>query len=98
MARIDLSGRIAEDIECITAHLRMHEVVESDERTTAIPRALDALQHNPLIGRPAEGGLRELVIGRDARGHVALYTYDVIVDTIYVLAIRSQRESGYTED
>ena len=98
MARIELSGRIVDDIERITAHLRMHEAVDSDERTTAILRALDALQHNPLLGRPVEDGLRELVIGRDARGYVALYTYDVIVYTIYALAISSQRESGYTED
>jgi hypothetical protein len=39
--------------------------------------------------------MRELVIGRDARGYVALYRYAPEIDTVFVLAIRSQREAGY---
>jgi len=36
-----------------------------------------------------------LVIGQASRGHVALYRYVSAIDTVFVLAIRSQRESGY---
>jgi toxin ParE1/3/4 len=36
-----------------------------------------------------------LVIGRRARGYVALYRYIEQIDTVFVLAIRSQREAGY---
>ncbi len=41
---------------------------------------------------------RELVIGRRAKGYVALYRYVEPIDTVFVLAIRSQREAGYTND
>lgn len=48
-------------------------------------------------GCPAAGDLRELVIGRDARGYVVLFRYVQEIDTVFVLAIRSQREAGYRE-
>ena len=53
------------------------------------------LERNPFIGRPVEADLRELVIGRGSHGYVALYRYVTEVDTVFVLAIRSQREAGY---
>jgi len=53
---------------------------------------------NPLIGRPAAGDLRELVIGRRARGYVALYRYVPEIDVIFVLTIRSQRKAGCKRD
>jgi plasmid stabilization system protein ParE len=53
------------------------------------------LAHNPLIGRPVSGGKRELVIGRKAQGFLALYQYVDEIDTVFVLAVRSQREAGY---
>ena len=49
-----------------------------------------------LVRRRARGDLRELVIGRHARGHVALYRYVAELDTGFVLAIRGQKEAGYT--
>ncbi|HET6545386.1 MAG TPA: type II toxin-antitoxin system RelE/ParE family toxin [Rhodanobacteraceae bacterium] len=60
-----------------------------------IIQAIDALESNPRIGRPADRHLRELVIGRDSRGYVALYRYIAEVDLVLVLAIRGQREAGY---
>ena len=41
---------------------------------------------------------RELLIGRDTRGYVALYRYLAVIDTALVLAIRAQREGGYAPD
>jgi hypothetical protein len=38
---------------------------------------------------------RELIIGRGARGYVALYRYVVALDTVFLLAIRGQLEGGY---
>jgi len=55
------------------------------------------LEHNPLIGRPAGNGKRELVIGRRAHGYIALYHYIAEIDIAFVLAVRSQREAGYAE-
>lgn len=51
---------------------------------------------DPLIGRRVRADLRELVIGRRAHGYVALYRYVAELDTVFVLAIRAQKEAGYT--
>ena len=48
-----------------------------------------------MIGRVVRGGHRELVIGRGARGYVALYRYVAEVDTVFILALKGQRELGY---
>lgn len=57
--------------------------------------AIQSLAHSPLIGRKARGGKRELVIGQASRGYVALYRFVLHIDTVFVLAMRSQREFGY---
>lgn len=84
-----------EDLERIVDHLRQHEVVDTNSRIEQIISAIDVLADNPLIGRPAGGGKPELLIGRDSSGYVALYRYLPVIDTVLVLAIRAQRESGY---
>ncbi|MFM9971398.1 MAG: type II toxin-antitoxin system RelE/ParE family toxin [Burkholderiales bacterium] len=96
MARIELSSRLDEDFERIIEHLESHEVSGVAARVLDILHALDVLERNPQIGRPVREGLRELVIGRDSRGYVALYRYVAEVDTVFVLALRGQKESGYT--
>jgi plasmid stabilization system protein ParE len=53
------------------------------------------LAHSPLIGRKVKGGKRELVVGQGSRGYVALYRYVPDIDTVFVLAVRNQREAGY---
>jgi hypothetical protein len=40
-------------------------------------------------------GKRELVIGRATRGYVALYRDVAGIDTVFVLAVRAQREDGF---
>ncbi|MBL8314250.1 MAG: type II toxin-antitoxin system RelE/ParE family toxin [Rubrivivax sp.] len=60
-----------------------------------IVQAVQVLEHSPLIGRPVKGGKRELVIGRASHGYVALYRFVAAIETVFVLAVRSQRESGY---
>ena len=59
--------------------------------------AIEVLVKNPLIGRRVANSKRELVIGRRSHGYVALYRYVPEIDTVFVLAIRSQREAGYSE-
>ena len=95
MVRIELAAEVAEDFERIVAHLDLHEAAQPAARIREIIAAIDVLEHNPLIGRPADGGKRELIIGRDAQGYIALYAYIPEIETVYVLAIRSQREAGY---
>jgi hypothetical protein len=73
-------------------------VVENPgQRIGEIIIALDVLEHNPLIGRPVANGKRELVIGRSTQGYLARYRYVPEIEIVFVLAIRSQREAGYTE-
>ena len=66
------------------------------ERVEEIIHAIAVLEHNPLIGRAVSNGNRELVIGRRARGYVALYQYIEEIDIVFILALRSQREAAYT--
>ena len=67
------------------------------QRIGEIIIALDVLEHNPLIGRPVANGKRELVIGRSTQGYLARYRYVPEIEIVFVLAIRSEREAGYTE-
>ena len=39
--------------------------------------------------------MNELVIGHDTYWRVAFCRYAAVIDTVFVLAIRSQREAGY---
>jgi len=97
VSRIELAPEVAEDFERILDHLVNHEVEDPGQRIGEIIAALDVLGQNPLIGRPVANAKRELVIGRHSHGYVALYRYLSEMDTVFVLAIRSQREAGYSD-
>ena len=98
MTRIRLGSGVLEDLDRIAAWLRHQEVDHAEAGADEIVGALDVLAGNPLIGRPAGDERRELLIGRDSRGYVALYRYIAVIDTALVLAIRAQREAGYARD
>jgi len=95
LARIELAPEVLDDFDRFFDHLAQFEVKDEAQRIREIVEAVQILSHSPLIGRPVKGGKRELVIGRDSRGYVALYRYVADIDTVLVLAVRSQRESGY---
>jgi toxin ParE1/3/4 len=95
MSRIELAPGVGEDVDRILDHLARYAVDEAPSRIREIIQAIDVLEHNPLIGRPIDGNKRELVIGRRSRGYLALYRYVPEIDTVFVLALRSQREAGY---
>ena len=97
MSQIELAPEVADDFDRILEHLLRHEVADSAMRVDELINAISVLESNPLIGRLARDGLRELVIGRQARAYVALYRYIQAIDTVFVLAVRSQREAGYRE-
>lgn len=94
---IELAPEVAADFARILDHLERHNANEREQRIGEIITALDVLADNPCIGRPAADGNRELVIGRRAHGYLALYRYVEELDTVFVLAIRSQREAGYAD-
>lgn len=94
-SRIEFVPGVLDDLERIIDHLLEHDPEHSATRVQQIVRAVDVLGDNPMIGRPREADMRELVIGRDSHGYVSLYRYAGEIDTVFVLAIRSQKESGY---
>lgn len=97
MAFIELAPEIIEDFQRILDHLIDFKVVNPEQRIEEIIGAIDILTNNPLIGRPTVTDLHELVIGRRSHGYIALYRYISEIDTVFVLAIKSQNEAGYAE-
>jgi plasmid stabilization system protein ParE len=95
VSRVELAPEVGDDLDRILEHLIAHEAANASARIEAIIGAIDVLERNPLIGRTVRADLRELVIGRRARGYVALYRYVAEIDTVFVLAIRGQKEAGY---
>lgn len=97
MTSIELAPEVGEDFQRILNHLADYQVENPEQRICEIVAAIGVLENNPCIGRPLESGQRELVIGRRSHGYVALYRYIPEIDTVFILAIRSQREAGYVE-
>ncbi len=101
MARIELAAQVLDDFDRFFDHMARFGVEDAPAGIAEIIQAVDILSHSPLIGRPVKAGkrelreLRELVIGRDSRAYVALYRYVADIDVVFVLAVRSQRESGF---
>ena len=96
MSRIELAPEVGDDFDRVLSHLVERETADANSRFEDIMRAIDVLERNPLIGRRVRADLRELVIGRRARGYVALYRYVTELDTVFALGIRGQKEAGYT--
>lgn len=97
MSCVELAPEVVDDFDRILAHLVSHEVEDPGQRIAEIIAALDVLVQNPLIGRPVANAKRELVIGRRSHVCVALYRYVSKIDRVFVLAIRSQIEAGYSQ-
>ena len=98
MARIELAPEVLNDFDRFFAHQAKFDIQDMSERIQTIVQAVQILSHSPLIGRPVKGGKRELVIGQGARGCVALYRDVADIDTVFVLAVRNQRELGFTRE
>jgi len=92
-----LAPEVGDDLDRIFDHLARYDVDNVPSRIREIIQAIAVLEQNPLIGRPVHEDKSELVIGRRSRGYVALYRYVAKIDTVFVLALRSQREAGYTK-
>ncbi len=95
MARIELAPEVLQDFDRFFDHLASFDADDLPGRIAEIVEALQLLNHSPLIGRLVKGGKRALVIGQASRGCVALYRFVARIDTVFVLAVRSQREAGF---
>ena len=98
MARIELAPEVLDDFDRFFDHMVQFGIENAPARVSEIVAAIQILSHSPRIGRVVRGGLRELVIGRDSHGYVALYRFVPRIDTVFVLAVRSQRESGFKHE
>ena len=95
MSRIETAPEVLDDFDRFLDHIARFDVGSAPERIAEILQAVQILVNNPLMGRPVRGGKRELAIGSGSRGYVALYRYLPKIDTVFLLAVRSQREAGY---
>lgn len=97
MARLIYSPRAFNDLDRLVDFLIDADPAAAGETVELIAEAVSILKSHPLIGRPVEDGLRALVISRGRTGYVALYSYEAEFDTVLILAIRHQRESGFMQ-
>ena len=98
MPRVFLSNPALDDLLRLEEFLAESGDPLAGELLDFIFDALQVLTHQPGIGRPVEGGLRELIISRRRSGYLARYEFDEIRDLILVAPIRHQRESGYSAE
>lgn len=92
MTGLLFAPRALGDLERLVDHLLETSVELAAETAPLIVGALAVLRDHPLIGRPAQAGLRELLISRGRTGYVALYRFDPMTDIVLVLRVRHQRE------
>lgn len=95
MTRWVLSIEAADDLDRLVDFLLVTHPLDAARTNDLITDALCILERHPMIGRPIEQGLRELVISRGNSGYLAMYQYDESADVVIVLAVRHQREQGY---
>ena len=95
MAEIVYSPNAIVNIERAFEYLAEKDSRSALAAASAIRTAVEVLARHPLIGRPVEGDLRELVISFGRTGYVALYRFVPSENRVRVLAIRHQRELDY---
>jgi plasmid stabilization system protein ParE len=85
------------DLERLANFLAKDALKAAMAAIEVIRDGIEILERHPFVGRPCEEGLRELVLSYGKSGYVALYSYEQLQDVVLVLAIRHQREAGYSE-
>jgi len=96
LARLIYSAQALVDLERLTDFLLANDPVVALKTLELIEEAVGLLARHPLVGRPVEQGLQELVISRGRTGYLALYSLAPEQDAVLILALRHQRESGFT--
>ena len=97
MPRLVFAPRALDDLERLADFLLEQSPELAKATAPIVVSGLQALRLHPLLGRPTEHGLRELLISRGRTGYIALYQYDAAADMVLVLAVRHQREAGFGE-
>lgn len=97
MARVVLAAGAEADLDRLYEFLAADDPVAADAVADLILQGISILERHPLIGRPVQDALRELVISRGRSGYMALYQYFEAEDVAMVVALKHQREAGYQE-
>lgn len=93
--RLLVLAGVEDELRRVRDRLLEHDAAWIEPRLRALRESLRVLASNPFIGRPA-GAHRQLIIGKGAWGYIALYRVDEARRVVRVLAIRHQREAGFT--
>jgi plasmid stabilization system protein ParE len=92
VAQVTYSGNALSNLERAFEFLAQEDASAAARAAAAIREAVASLARHPLIGRPVDEGLRELVISFGKTGYVALYRHLPQHGEVRVLALRHQRE------
>ena len=76
MAKLIYAETALSDLVRLTDFLLQHDPPAAMNTVELIEEAVSVLEHHPLIGRPVEAGLRELVVSRGRSGYLALYSFE----------------------
>ena len=95
MALVRFTDRALSDLDRLFDFIAKQDANAAAQAGANIIGATAVLARHPMIGRPVQGGLRELVISHGSSGYVALYRFIPTEDQVQVLAIRHQREAGF---
>lgn len=96
MVKIVYSHHAVNDLVRLTDFLIKADIKTALETVDLIEEAVAILDRHPFIGRVVDEEIRELVISRAATGYIVLYSFEDHKKAILILAIRHQREAGYS--
>jgi len=94
VAEVVYSRHAFADLERLAGFLLKDAPEAAIAAIDVIRDGIEILERHPLVGRPCEEGLKELLISYGKGGYVALYSHEQQQDVVLVLAIRHQREAG----
>ena len=97
MAHVEISTQALQDLERLFDFIAAENTERAVKQVLSVRRALELLAEHPLLGRNAEDGRRELILSRGRYGYIAKYRWLPKEDVVMILAVRHQREAGYTE-
>lgn len=95
MAKLIYTERALAELQRLTDFLAESDPPAAAETVELIEEAVAVLRRHPLLGRPVEHDMRELVISRGQTGYLALYSFEEDHDAVLLLAVRHQREADY---
>lgn len=93
MASVVLTDQANGDLASIFEFIALRNPTHAAKLIHRLASGLRILQTMPFLGRPAADGTRQLLLGKRPEGYIAHYRYVRDLDTVFVLAIESQRRN-----